>query len=395
MENKLILKQGRDHSLRQRHPWIFSGAIERMVGAPGSGETVDVLSSEGEFLAKAAFSPQSSIRGRVWSWNDTPIDPAFFENRLARCLESRGRLKLDPSDSALRLVHAESDGLPGVVVDRYGDVLVLQCLTAGADRWRSALVASLAKLTGAACIYERSDVDVRELEGLPQSTGLLYGSDCPDSIQIQENGIKFQVNVKTGQKTGFYLDQRPNRRRVGELVGGMSVLNCFCYTGGFSLNALAAGASQVVSVDSSGDALEMARQNVLLNGLPANKCVWMDGDVFLLLRRFRDEGRKFDAIVLDPPKFAPTAASAEKAARAYKDINLLAFKLLNSDGLLFTFSCSGGISADLFQKVVAGAALDAKVEARIIEHLSQGPDHPVALNFPEGAYLKGLVCQVI
>jgi 23S rRNA (cytosine1962-C5)-methyltransferase len=394
MVSKIILRQGRDHSLRQRHPWIFSGAIERVDGAPGSGETVDVLSAEGEFLAKAAYSPQSSIRGRVWSWSDTEIDQEFFENRLRRSIESRIRLKLYASDTAIRLVHAESDGLPGVVVDRYGDVLVLQCLTAGAERWRDTLVAGLAKLTGAASIYERSDVDVRELEGLPQRSGLLYGTECPDCVLIQENGIKFQVNVKTGQKTGFYLDQRPNRQRVGELVGGASVLNCFCFTGGFTLNALAAGASQVVSVDSSADALEIARQNVLLNELPPEKCVWMEGDVFQLLRRFRDEARKFDAIVLDPPKFAPTAASAEKAARAYKDINLLGFKLLNPGGLLFTFSCSGGISADLFQKIVAGAALDAKVDARIIEHLSQGPDHPVALNFPEGAYLKGLVCQV-
>ncbi len=394
MDRKIVLKKGRDHSLRQRHPWIFSGAIERLDGSPASGETVDVFSADGEFLAKAAYSPQSSIRARVWSWIETDIDPAFFESRLRRSIEARHRLQLDRGVTALRLVHAESDGLPGVVVDRYGDTLVLQCLTAGAERWRDVIVASLAGLTGASCIYERSDVDVRELEGLPQRSGMLYGADCPDCALIRENGIQFQVNVKTGQKTGFYLDQRVNRRRVGEMVNGLSVLNCFCYTGGFSLNALSGGASQVLSVDSSADALEMARQNLRLNNLPAEKCTWMEGDVFLLLRRFRDEGRKFDAIVLDPPKFAPTAASAEKAARAYKDINLLGFKLLNPGGLLFTFSCSGGISAELFQKIVAGAALDARVDARIVEHLSQSPDHPVALNFPEGAYLKGLICQL-
>jgi len=285
--------------------------------------------------------------------------------------------------------------LPGVVVDRYGDVLVLQCLTAGAERWRDVIVTTLLKVTSLDTIFERSDVDVRELEGLPKRSGVLHGADPADRIVIQENGIRFGVDVKTGQKTGFYLDQRHNRQRVRELVAGKSVLNCFCYTGGFSLYALAGGASKVVSVDSSGSALEIGRENMALNGFPGEKAGWMEGDVFLLLRRFRDEARKFDAIILDPPKFAPTAAQAEKAARAYKDINLLAFKLLNQGGLLFTFSCSGGISAELFQKIVAGAALDAKVDARIVETLAQGPDHPVALNFPEGAYLKGLVCQVI
>ena len=394
MGSKIILKQGRDRSLRQRHPWIFSGAIDRVEGNPGSGETVDILTGEGEFLGKAAYSPQSSIRARVWVWNETEIDEAFFETRIKQSIASRQRLIPDKSDTAVRLVHAESDGLPGVVVDRYGDTLVLQCLSTGADRWRDVMVKSLVRLTGAERVYERSDVDVRELEGLPQRTGLLYGADCPERITIQENGIKFLVNVKAGQKTGFYLDQRHNRQRVRELVSGMSVLNCFCYTGGFSLYALAGGASQVVSVDSSGDALAIGRENLILNGMPEEKGRWMEGDVFMLLRRFRDEGRKFEAIILDPPKFAPTAASAEKAARAYKDINLLAFKLLSPGGLLFTFSCSGGISAELFQKIVAGAALDAKVDARIVEHLAQGPDHPVALNFPEGAYLKGLICQI-
>ena len=395
MGGKLILKKGRDHSLRQRHPWVFSGAIERVDGNPASGETLDILTPDGEFLAKAAYSPQSSIRARVWAWDEVEIDVSFFEERIRLAVELRNRLNLDPADTAMRLVNAESDGLPGIVVDRYGEILALQCLTTGAEYWRDTIVACLAKLPGVSSIYERSDVDVRQLEGLPQRTGLLYGTDFPACIPIAENRVRFLVDVKTGQKTGFYLDQRPNRRRVGELVHGLSVLNCFCYSGGFSLNALAGGANQVVSVDSSADALELARQNLELNRMAAEKCSWLEGDVFQLLRRFRDEGKHFDTIVLDPPKFAPTAASAEKAARAYKDINLLAFKLLNPGGLLFTFSCSGGISAELFQKIVAGAALDAKVGARIVERLAQGLDHPVALNFPEGAYLKGLVCQVI
>ena len=395
MNPKLFLKKDRDRSVRQRHPWIFSGAIGRIEGSPGIGETVDIHSAEGEFLGRAAYSPQSSIRARMWTWEDIEIGNDFLERRIQRAIEARQGLMVAENDDALRLIHAESDGLPGVVVDRYGDVLVLQCLTAGAERWRDVIVTTLLKVTSLDTIFERSDVDVRELEGLPKRSGVLHGADPADRIVIQENGIRFGVDVKTGQKTGFYLDQRHNRQRVRELVAGKSVLNCFCYTGGFSLYALAGGASKVVSVDSSGIALEIGRENMALNGFPGEKAGWMEGDVFLLLRRFRDEARKFDAIILDPPKFAPTAAQAEKAARAYKDINLLAFKLLNQGGLLFTFSCSGGISAELFQKIVAGAALDAKVDARIVETLSQGPDHPVALNFPEGAYLKGLVCQVI
>ena len=395
MNPKIFLKKDRDRSVRQRHPWIFSGAIERIEGSPGIGETVDILSAEGEFLGRAAYSPQSSIRARIWAWDDAEIGNAFFESRIKRAIEARLGLMIAESDNALRLVHAESDGLPGVVVDRYGDVLVLQCLTAGAERWRDVIVTTLLKVTGLDTIFERSDVDVRELEGLPKRTGILHGADIADRIIIQENGIRFGVDVKTGQKTGFYLDQRRNRQRVRELVAGKSVLNCFCYTGGFSLYALVGGASKVVSVDSSGSALEIGRENLALNGFSMDQAGLMEGDVFLLLRRFRDEARKFDAIILDPPKFAPTAAQAEKAARGYKDINLLAFKLLNPGGLLFTFSCSGGISAELFQKIVAGAALDAKVDARIVETLAQGPDHPVALNFPEGAYLKGLVCQII
>jgi 23S rRNA (cytosine1962-C5)-methyltransferase len=395
MNPKIFLKKDRDRSVRQRHPWIFSGAIERIEGSPGIGETVDILSAEGEFLGRAAYSPQSSIRARMWAWDDAEIGNAFFESRIKRAIEARLGLMIAESDNALRLVHAESDGLPGVVVDRYGDVLVLQCLTAGAERWRDVIVTTLLKVTGLDTIFERSDVDVRELEGLPKRTGILHGADIADRIIIQENGIRFGVDVKNGQKTGFYLDQRRNRQRVRELVAGKSVLNCFCYTGGFSLYALVGSASKVVSVDSSGSALEIGRENLALNGFSMDQAGLMEGDVFLLLRRFRDEARKFDAIILDPPKFAPTAAQAEKAARGYKDINLLAFKLLNPGGLLFTFSCSGGISAELFQKIVAGAALDAKVDARIVETLAQGPDHPVALNFPEGAYLKGLVCQII
>lgn len=392
---KIILKKERDRSVRLRHPWIFSGAIGRVDGEPGMGETVDVLSADGEFLGRAAFSPHSSIRARLWAWEEVEIGEEFFRHQIRKAVDARKRVIRNAGDNALRLVYAEADGLPGVIVDRYGEVLVFQCLTAGAENCKESIVAALIKETGCDQIYERSDLDVRDLEGLPPHSGQLHGPEIPERLEICENGLKFLIDVKGGQKTGFYLDQRYNRQRVREMTAGLSILNCFCYTGGFTVYSLSGGADHVLSVDSSSDALELGKENLALNNLPAEKADWLEGDVFQLLRRMRDEGRKFDAIVLDPPKFAPTAAQAEKAARGYKDINLLSFKLLNPGGLLFTFSCSGGVSAELFQKIVAGAALDARVEARIVEHLSQGPDHPIALNFPESAYLKGLVCQII
>ena len=289
------------------------------------------------------------------------------------------------------MVYAESDGLPGLVVDRYADLLVAQFLTASAEYWKETIADALLEETGLAFIYERSDADVRELEGLPLRVGPLRG-ESPRALVITEHGLQFSVNLESGHKTGFYLDQRENRQRVRQLATDRDVLDCFCYTGGFTVNALAGGAKSVLSVDSSAEALALCRENVALNNLPLDRHEILDGDVFQVLRKFRDEGRSFDMIILDPPKFAPTAAQADKAARGYKDINLLAFKLLRPGGLLFTFSCSGGVDAGLFQKIVASAALDAGVEAQIVAHLSQLPDHPVALNFPEGAYLKGLVC---
>jgi 23S rRNA (cytosine1962-C5)-methyltransferase len=389
------LKSGREKSVQHRHPWIFSGAIDHLEGEPHTGETVAVRSAAGEWLAWAAYSPFSQIRGRIWSWEEHErIDAAFIRKRLEQAVQLRQALIPPDETNALRLVHGESDGLPGVVVDRYADVLVLQILSAGAETWREALADGLVELTGLQQVYERSDVDVRSLEGLPERIGALRGSAPPDWLVIRESGLQFNVDVCTGQKTGFYIDQRRNRQRVGALGTGRKVLNCFCYSGAFSVYALAGGASSVLSIDSSAGALAMAVENVALNGFPADKALWLEGDVFHELRTLRDRAESFDAIILDPPKFAPTAAQAERAARGYKDINLLAFKLLRPGGLLFTFSCSGGISADLFQKIVAGAALDAGVDARMVEHLAQGPDHPVALNFPEGAYLKGLVCQV-
>ena len=391
----VILKPGREKSLLRRHPWIFSGAVQHVDEEPASGETMDLLSSDRQFLARAAYSPSSQIRARVWTFEEEPVDVEFFRRRIRSAIEARRKLGVEAHADAYRLVYAESDGLPGLIVDRYGDVLVLQSLTAGSEFWKETLADLLLEETGLTTIYERSDADVRELEGLEAKTGLLRGSISTQSVQfsIVEHGMRYLVNLQHGHKTGSYLDQRENRLRVRELAKDKEVLDCFCYTGGFTVNALAGGAKSVLSVDSSADALVLCQENIALNHLDESRQTALEGDIFQLLRRFRDENRSFDMIILDPPKFAPTAAQAERAARGYKDINLLAFKLLRPGGTLVTFSCSGGIDAGLFQKIVAGAALDAGVEAQIVEHLFQGGDHPVSLHFPEGAYLKGLVCH--
>jgi 23S rRNA (cytosine1962-C5)-methyltransferase len=396
----LILKPGREKSLLRRHPWIFSGAVARLDGNLDVGETVEVLSSKGDFLARAAYSPHSQIRARAWTFEQAEaVNADFFRRRLESAFALRHILGLFPplqsgegATDAYRLVHAESDGLPGLIIDRYGEALVMQCLSAGAEFWHETLADLLLELTGARAILERSDAEVRALEGLEPRIGPLRGTISDSRIIIHEGGLKFLVDIASGHKTGFYLDQRENRIRVRNLAGGREVLDCFCYSGGFTLNALKSGAKSVTVVESSGEALELLRQNLTLNEMSPERVERLEGDVFQSLRSFRDQGRSFDLVVLDPPKFAPTAAQVERAVRGYKDINLLAFKLLRPVGILVTFSCSGGVSADLFQKIVAGAALDAGVEAAIIEHLWQAPDHAVALNFPEGAYLKGLIC---
>ena len=388
----LVLKPGREKSLLRRHPWIFSGAVHHVDGDPAPGETVDLLSSRGDFLARAAYSPHSQIRARVWTFESgEQLDADFFRRRIRAAIQVRATLGL-LSSNACRLVYAESDGIPGLIVDRYDKVLVLQSLTAGTELWKETLADILLAETEVGTLYERSDADVRGLEGMQPRTGLLRGSIEPTSLTMTENNLMFKVNPGSGHKTGFYLDQRQNRLRVRHLSEGRDVLDCFCYSGGFALNALAGGAKSVVAVDSSPDALALGRENLQLNRMETESVEWREGDVFQVLRKFRDEGRSFDLVVLDPPKFAPTAAQAEKASRGYKDINLLAFKLLRPGGFLVTFSCSGGIDPALFQKIVASAALDAGAEAQIVGHLFQARDHPVALHFPESAYLKGLVC---
>jgi 23S rRNA (cytosine1962-C5)-methyltransferase len=390
---QLILKSAREKSLLRRHPWIFSGAIERIDGTPGMGESVAVRSSHGSFLGWAAYSPYSQIRARVWSWDEAhPAGPDLVRVRLEQAIALRRSLY--PEAQAVRLVNAESDGLPGVVIDRYGDALVLQVSSAGAARWRDTIADLLVALLPGSSVFERSDAEVLELEGLPQHVGVLLGSAPADPVVIVENGIQLAVSIAGGHKTGFYLDQRENRLLLRQLAHGRDVLDCFCYTGGFALNALAGGARHVTAVDASAEALDAARRNLALNDLAPDRAEWLGADVFQLLRKLRDHGRRFDAIVLDPPKFAPTAALAERAARGYKDINLLAFKLLRPGGILFTFSCSGGVSRDLFQKIVAGAASDARVDAQVLRWMSAASDHPVALASPEGDYLKGLLCRV-
>jgi 23S rRNA (cytosine1962-C5)-methyltransferase len=390
----IILKADRDKSLLRRHPWVFSGAVECIDGKPASGDTVAVRDASGSFLAWAAYNPDSQIIARVWSWNEKDvIDKAFFRTRIANALAARRTFGLERDSTGMRLIHGESDGLPGLIVDQYGNMLVMQLGSAGPEHWRETFADILQELCSPVCIYERSDSDGRELEGLPARNGVVRGT-LPEQIEVIEHGIRFAVDVATGQKTGFYLDQRDNRALTGTLAADRDVLNCFCYTGGFSLYALRGGAKSVLSIDSSQEALQLAQANVQLNGMDGSHAEWQCADVFEALRKLRDQNRKFDLIVLDPPKFAPTAAFAEKASRAYKDINLLGFKLLRPGGLLFTYSCSGGISDDLFQKIIAGAALDAGVDAQIVKKLHAAPDHPVLLSFPEGAYLKGLVLRV-
>lgn len=392
-EPAIILRTGRSKSVLQHHPWIFSGSVSQVAGSPGIGDTVAVIDEKGSHLGWAAFNPLSNIRARMWSFDpDKPVNPEFIHEKIANALNSRLHIFGNEIPEAFRVVYGESDGFPGLIVDKYTDSLVIQILAAGAEHWKSEIVASLMSLIEPKSIFERSDVDVRKLEGLPESKGLLFGKEPSNNLVIHENGLKFQVDVVNGQKTGFYLDQRNNRKALLDFAKDKEILNCFAYTGGFSIYGLQANANKVVSIDSSAEAIDSAKGNVKMNDFSLEKTEWITGDVFVELRKFRDQDRKFDLIILDPPKFAPTQAQVEKAARGYKDINLLAFKLLREGGILFTFSCSGGVSADLFQKIVAGAALDAGTDARILRHLSQDIDHPIALNFPESAYLKGLIC---
>jgi 23S rRNA (cytosine1962-C5)-methyltransferase len=387
------LLPGKERSLWKRHPWVFAGSVGK--GGGDSGETVRVEASDGQFLAWAAYSARSQIRLRAWSFDEAErIDDAFFARRVCAAVARRERLAIE--SDGVRLIHGEADGLPGLIVDRYADVLVAQFLSAGSERWKPVIADALLAATGCTRLYERSDSGVRKLEGLASVTGWLRANvetSGSTDVTIREHDWRLTLDVAEGHKTGFYLDQRDNRARFEQWVrqfGAQRVLNCYCYTGGFSVAALAGGAQQVTSVDSSAPALQRAAAHVALNGFDAACATFVDADVNAFLRARLDAGARFDAIVLDPPKFAPSAAHADRAARAYKDINRLALKLLAPGGLLLTFSCSGGIGAELFHKIVAGAGIDAGVDAALLARLEAASDHPTTLWFPEGEYLKGL-----
>ena len=395
---KLItLKAGRDKSAIRRHPWIFSGAIDSVSGDPEFGESVEVYAYNGDFLGIAAYSPTSQIRARFWSFFEkTEIDELFFEERLETAIqlrESRGFSISNPL-SAFRLIYAENDGIPGCIIDKYGEYYSVEILAAGPEKHREIIYKVLAKKTGCKGIFERCDSDVRKKEGMEKRTGVVYGIVPETPIPMEENGIRFLIDIRNGHKTGYYLDQRDARKRIGELSSDKKVLNCFCYTGGFGLFALKGNASHVYQVDVSKSALKIAKELLIENKLPTAKATHTEADVFQYLRKCRDKGETFDLIVLDPPKFVEAKDHLQKGARGYKDINLLAMKLLSPNGMLATFSCSGLMDMSLFQKIIADAASDAKKDMQIVERFGQPADHPISLAFPEGQYLKGLLVQL-
>ncbi|WP_286267641.1 class I SAM-dependent methyltransferase [Thalassotalea atypica] len=395
MSARIYLNIGREKSLLRNHPWIFSKAINKVKGNPMQGETVDVFDNKGNWLAKGAYSPESQMRIRVWSFDEhEEIDRTFFLNKLISAQSRRDWFIEQGQLTGYRLIAGESDGLPGITIDIYDDLIVCQLLSAGAEFHRHTLVDCLNELYPQHAIYERSDVDVRKKEGLPKQTGWLSKETDSTERVISEHGIKIYVDVEKGHKTGFYLDQRDSRLAAGKYAKGKSVLNCFSYTGTFSLHCAANGAKSVTNVDVSQTALDLAARNLELNGLSDKPVDFIKEDVFKLLRRYRDEGKKFDMIILDPPKFVDSKSQLTNACRGYKDINMLAMQLLNPNGLLLTFSCSGLLDVGLFQKVVADAALDANKSCHFVERLQQAADHPISSNYPEGYYLKGLVCQV-
>jgi 23S rRNA (cytosine1962-C5)-methyltransferase len=393
---RVFLKRGRERAVQQHHPWLFSGAIDRVDDGIHNGDVVEVFSAETEWLARGYINWHSQIAVRLLVWeNECSIDDAFWRDRLARAIAARATLVDDDSTTMYRVVNGESDGLPGLIVDRYGEWLVLQALTLGVDKRKDELARSLVELIGdIRGVYERGDVDARSREGLEPLSGCLWGETPPDLVEALENGYRFLVDIKHGHKTGFYLDQRENRGKVRAYSEGSDVLNAFAYSGSFAVYALDSGAANVTSVDVSDDALELARRHVALNQLDATRGVYKKDDVFSRLRAFRAQGRQFDLIILDPPAFASSRSHLRRGARGYKDINWVAFQILRRGGVLFTFSCSAFVSRELFQKIVFSAALDARRDVQILGQLGHALDHPVSVYFPEGEYLKGLICRV-
>lgn len=396
MTARLFLAKGREKSLLRRHPWVFSGAVTRVEGNAASGETIDVCDFQGKWLARAAFSPQSQIRARVWTFDQQEaVDRDFFINRLQTAQQWRTWLAERDDLTGYRLIAGESDGMPGITIDRFQNFIVLQLLSAGAEYQRANLLAALQHCYPECSIYDRSDVAVRKKEGLPLAQGLVLGDEPPALLPIREHGMQILVDIKEGHKTGFYLDQRDSRLAARRFSANAKVLNCFSYTGAFAVSALMGGCDHVISVDTSQAALDVARQNVELNQLDLSKAEFVRDDVFQLLRKYRDEGRKFDLIIMDPPKFVENKSQLAGACRGYKDINMLAMNLLNSGGILLSFSCSGLMPIELFQKILADAAIDAGRDVQFIEQYRQAADHPVIASYPEGLYLKGFACRVV
>ncbi|WP_437922353.1 class I SAM-dependent rRNA methyltransferase [Sphingobacterium sp. LRF_L2] len=393
--NTIVLNRGKDKAAWQLHPWIFSGAINKVKGAPLNGSLVQVFNADDEFIAFGVYNAQSRVAVRLLEWDpNRVVDESWWRDRIRRSVELRKHL-LTAENNTVRLVFAEADFLPGLIVDKYGDFISIQVHSSGIELVKSVVVDELVTLLAPRGIYERSDLKSREHEGLPNSNGLLYGETPPEFVEVMENGIRYQINIVEGQKSGFYCDQRENRWLTAQYVADKRVLDCFCYSGGFTLNAFKQGASEVVSVDSSALAVDTLKRNLISNGFDAVKSRAVQSDVNKYLRQLGEEGEKFDLIVLDPPKYAPSRSSLEKASRAYKDLNRRGLMLLSSGGLLATFSCSGAMDIDTFKQVVSWAALDAGREIQFIRQFSQPEDHPVRASFPEGEYLKGLLVRVV
>ncbi|HAS6349375.1 TPA: methyltransferase domain-containing protein [Vibrio vulnificus] len=397
MSAAIYLVKGRDKSVVRRHPWIFSRGIDKVEGNPLLGETVDVFGHDGKWLAKAAYSPESQIRSRVWSFEKQEINKAFFVKRIQDAQLLREDVIERDGLTGYRLIAAESDGMPGVTIDRYQNFFVCQLLSAGAEYQKQNIVDALVEVFPDCNVYERSDVSVRKKEGLKETTGVLYGEMPPKSVVIEENGVKISVDIVGGHKTGFYLDQRDSRQQAMKYVKDKEVLNCFSYTGGFGLYALKGGAKRVINADVSQPALDTAKFNAELNEFDISKkrAVFLNADVFKLLREYRDQGTKFDVVIMDPPKFAESKAQLNGACRGYKDINMLAMQILNPGGTLLTYSCSGLMDQVLFQKIIADAAVDAGRSVKFVERFEQAADHPTDTAYPEGFYLKGFACKVL
>ena len=393
---EIKLKKGKEKAAYQRHPWVFSGALDKVKGKPENGDVVRLVDANEDFLAYGYYNDQSRVAVRLIEWNEeVTIDATWYEQKIKTAIAGRAHLLADKETTAARLIFSEADFLPGLIVDRYADFLSLQILSSGIEKAKDIIIEVLVKLLQPKGIFDRSDATARTHEGITAENGLLWGETPAEFIEVKENGIKYHINIAEGQKSGFYCDQRDNRSILASYTKGKTVLDCFSYSGGFSLNAFAQDATEVTSVDSSALAIETLKQNIALNKFDASKHTAIQSDVNKQLRQFGDEGKKFDVVVLDPPKYAPSRSALDRAARAYKDLNRRGLLLLESGGLLATFSCSGAVDIETFKQIIAWAALDAGKEVQIIKQFCQPEDHPVRLSFPEGEYLKGLLVRVV